>query len=242
MVCLIIGGITLGLILLFLATLFVVSLVETINVFDIAPLPTSPAYGALTASPSGGPVPLSYEQPQDYLTTRSARAAQLGYVHAGEFGDIKHPVRVSLWISADGTTIAQIGQGSTLKLPVKKTRLLSRLANGRVLETTDAPGIADYTKMFSRKAVMDGDFDALHARHTAWLASAATEGLVQPFEKEAFSALQAIEVERAMRLEAFGYIRFVDRVKGTYRYTLKGAIMNSTGGMLIGLRDARASG
>ena len=169
---------------------------------------------------------------------RSVRAAQLGYTHAGEFKETRYPVRVSLWLSADRTTIAQIACGSTLKIPVKKTRLITRLANGRVLVTTDSPGLVDFTGMYSRQVVMKGDFDALHARHTHWLAAAAQQGLLQPFEKHPFEESQTIEAERVARLEAFGYGRFIDRNQGTYRYTLKGAVMNSTAGLWIGVRES----
>jgi hypothetical protein len=238
---LIIIGIVVGLILLWIAIIFVTSLVETQHVYDLVPLPTGPQAAPAAAIPPGVPVPLNYGQPQDYLTIAAARAAQFGYTHAGEYREISSPVRVSLWLSPDRTTIAQIAFGTTLKLPVKRTRLLSRLGNGRVLVTTDAPGLVDFTAMLARQVIMDGDFDALHARHTAWIAAAAGEGLLLAFGQHPFEESKAIEVERAMRLEAFGYARFVDRNRGTYHFTLKGALMNCTVGIWIGLREANAS-
>lgn len=213
-------GIAIGLFAMLLVAIFVVSMIETQYLREFVPMTVE---NEVAATP--------------YLSAMAARASLHGYVHGGEMRHVKHPLRASTWSSPDRRTIAAVYGGHVAKMQSKKTKLFSRMTGGAIMVTTDEVDLPDRTGLQTRQLVMNGNFDELRTAHENWLAAAEALGGVTVFENSPPAELEAIDVETAQRMEEFGLVR-IDHDAGTYRHTLKGAVVNTFSGFFAGIAES----
>ena len=208
-----------GLVVAWFALLFFAALLEKRHLYELRPIG------------EGGAI-----QPMPYVKAMTCAAAAAGFAHAGDYRHVKYALLVSLWRSADGRTVAQISGGTVVGMSTKRTALLSRLASGKLLMTTDEISLPDLTGLYAKQLVLNGSFPELLAAHGQWLAQAGDE--VIPHSRPPADELLAMETEDVSRQEAFGYSRFVDRTAGTYRHTVRGALRHCFSGFFRSSSDA----
>ena len=209
-----------GLVVLWFTAMIVVALVETTHVCELAP-----------AAGAGAP------PPPPYVAAMSAQAAAAGYAPAAYLRHIKHAIVVALHVSPDRRTLAAIAGGTLLRIPVKRTVLLSRLTNEKILKTTDEMGLSDLTGLYARQLVVNASFAELRDAHDRWLAEAGD--LVASYgDADPVAAYLAMDAEDAERQVAFGYSRYLDAGRTRFRHTLKGALTIAFRGFGQGMAEA----
>jgi hypothetical protein len=203
---------------------FTVALRETHHVYEFEPL-----------------TPQNAVEVTPYRAAMCEQAQLSGYAPAGELRHVKHKLAVTLLLSPDRRTIARVAGGTILGMQVKRTNLISRLTNGKVLSTTDEISLPDLTDLWSKDLVLHGNFQELRASHERWLAEAGASGeRIRTFAQDPAAELQSIDVEDAARQEAFGYARFIDTEGRVFRLTVKGAWRQMTRGMSRSSAQAKA--
>jgi hypothetical protein len=165
-------------------------------------------------------------EPSPYFLAVNESARQLGFHFAGackqDRGSRTYQAYLCFWLSPDRTILAQIEGGKTLGIAIRRTRLLSCLADGGLLETTDEFGTKDLSGLTAKEMVVNARFEELYARHTTRLA----EGSAGPkaFRTEnALAVYETMQGLKASRMEELGLARFDKRTRSSWHYTAKGA-------------------
>jgi hypothetical protein len=171
------------------------------------------------------PVPLGERvELHPYLQAMNEMAAEAGFVDQGTFGHAKggmYRVYTSMWFSPERDVLAVIGGGKMAKLPFRKTGLYSRATGEGFLVSTDEAGLPDLSGLTKGWVLLHADFDELLSHHMTCAAEAGVALL--PFdEPTGLAVFDDIETRRVQRLEQFGYARFLDPARTTWRYTFKG--------------------
>jgi hypothetical protein len=170
--------------------------------------------------------PYPYPPSPYWRATREA-AFQLGLQHAGDFATKRNTSSVkgllTLCISQDRNVVAAISSGSAVGAKLKKTVLRTRLATGRVLESTDNPGTEDLSGVTDRAVLLNAGIAELMSFHTERLANSSSTPL--PFNPNALlREYEQMDVDKGARCVLLGLARWVDPQQTAIRMTFRGAL------------------
>ena len=164
--------------------------------------------------------------PSPYWRVTCEAARALGLEHAGDFATRKGTSHVkglmSLFFNRDRSVMVAISSSAAAGAKLKKTVFWTRLATGRVLESTDNPGIDDLSGVIERGVLLNADVPELAAFHQQRVQQSGSTPL--PFNANA--ALQENEriyLERGARWVLLGLARWVDPQQTSIRMTFRGA-------------------
>jgi hypothetical protein len=180
-----------------------------------------------------------------YGTAMAQRAGTYGFEYRDSGVHPKHKkVKGILLLSHDALILAIVSEGEIAKMPLKKTVLYSRFADGSVLITLDEAGISELDPLTRRQFLMNADFPELVRKHREALA--ASRVAARPFPADA-SWIDLDELNRARtdRVVAAGLARYVDAGREQYRLTVwasfKTTILHGTGQVLSPKNYVRSS-
>jgi hypothetical protein len=152
-------------------------------------------------------------------------AAKLQFTHAGLCHHAKsdlYRIRYDFWTSPDLKTLAVIGSGTLIKIPVKGIWLWSRTTDGRILNSTNEIGEQEISTNVIQQTLPDASFTTLASSHATWLSQ---------FNVETFTADSALSVYFDIRrskvdnLIERGYAYYIDEDQSAWKFTLKGALV-----------------
>jgi len=167
--------------------------------------------------------------PNAYMQLTNAMIEQHGFRYLGvcRAGNERlYKMRCDVWLSPDRQVFAAVGAGKFAVIPHQATSLTSKLIDGRVLITVDAPGAmaADLSGMTEWKVVTNADFPELLARHRARLEAEMTP--VEPYpDLDPLDTQLELIAQRAERMARAGYIYYLDDGRDEWRYTAWGAVV-----------------
>ena len=215
-----------GFFLFVFLTLLVVGCLEKQRVRDFALLPAE-----------------KLPPPSPYFRAMNDAARDLGYQSGEVVGQDRNSSTYrccfAFWLSPDQQSLLCIGGGKLARIDYKRTLLLSRLANGRILQTTDAFGTEDLSGTREIEVLMNAHLPELQAFHQQRLMGVTASFL--PFRST--SLLQQYEELNQQRVAALverGLAKFIDRESNSFRYTFKGALINATTGFLRSMKRAQS--
>lgn len=170
--------------------------------------------------------PFPYTPTRYWIFTRQD-ILKLGWLHAGDYSTKKKTTLVkgmqSLFISPDGAVIAGISSGSTAGAKLHKTVLRSRLADGRILETSDIALSQDPTDLPSQVILMNAGIVELSDLHAQRLRKSGANTV--PFTlANALNEYERIDWERGERSVQQGLAKWAEPEKVSTRMTLRGAL------------------
>jgi hypothetical protein len=155
-------------------------------------------------------------------------ALAAGFTFLGWSPDIKgslYKTCYGLLLSPERETLAMVGIGSILGIPLEGTWLYSAAANGRVVYSTDNESCVeiDLSGLWKSQLIRAHSLQALFQRHKELLL---TNGFVpRPFSADhALDEFKAIREERFQAMARAGLISFLDDSCTRWRYTLFGAL------------------
>jgi hypothetical protein len=186
----------------------------------------------------------SLPAPSRYFQAMNDNAPALGYqfdqiVGQNRTGSSTYRCCLAFWLSADQKSLLSIGGGKLARLDYKRTTLLSRLANNRILVTTDELGTEDLSGTRDLELLMNAHLPELHALHQQRLLNSSAAAI--PFSTTNLSGqFEELNQIRVDALVQRGFAKFITPDQNTFRYTLKGAWVNATSGYLRGLKRAEA--
>jgi hypothetical protein len=166
-------------------------------------------------------------KPSPYWSETCAAARAAGLTHAGDFATKRSTSHVkglmSLFLSPDRSMLVAISSSSTAGAKLKKTVVWTRLASGRVLESSDNAGTEDLSGVIERGVLLNAGIGELLPFHVQRIQQSNSTAL--PFNPEA--ALQEYErvfLERGARWVLQGLAYWVDPQQTSIRMTLRGAL------------------
>lgn len=156
-----------------------------------------------------------------YIETVIESAKQHGFSEWSYFLNCRFKIISAFSFSPKRDIFIHTGEGTIVKVPIKQTWLISRLADGSVISTTnlaDNSGLADIVKV---KVVWEASFDKLFQEHLARL-----EGLhIISFDGAGGPDTMAmLEKCKADYLYDRGMIEWVDPARSKWKMTFKGAL------------------
>jgi hypothetical protein len=165
--------------------------------------------------------------PSAYWTATRQDALQLGWQPAGDFATRKDTTVVrglqSLFLSPDRLTIAAVISSSFAGAKLKKTVLRSKLTSGRVLESTDNPGVDDLSGVIERTMLWNAGMAELMELHARRLQSANSPALAfNP--NAALEEFEQIDLNRGARWVMLGLAYWVNPQQTCIRMTVRGAL------------------
>lgn len=165
--------------------------------------------------------------PTPYWQATRADALKYGLQHAGDFATRKDTSVVkglmSLFITQDRLVIAAIVSGSIAAAKTKKTVLRSRLASGRVIESSDEGGLEDLSGVIDRAILVNAGIVELMAFHILRIKESGA--VASPFRAESLlQEYEKMDLERGERLVLLGLARWADWQQTSIRMTFRGAI------------------
>lgn len=212
--------------LLVFGSLLVVGLLEKQRVCDFAAVP-----------------PETLPPASPYFQAMNDAARQLGYQPGEIVGQARNSRTyrccLAFWLSPDLKSFLCIAGGKLAMVDHKRTQLISKLENGRILVTTDECGMEDFSGTRDLELLLNANLPELHALHQQRLAAAGSPAT-------AFASINLLgqyEALNELRVKALidrGFARFADAQCNAYRFTLKGAFLNATVGYLRGLKRGQA--
>ena len=170
--------------------------------------------------------PDSLPGPSSYCRVMAETARELGFEPLGTFvqdrGSRVYAAIIYFWLSPDARTLARIGGGKTLGVPIRRTVLISRFASGEIFETSDEFGGIDLSGLTQKEIVMNAGLRELYDYHKARLAT--TRDTPQTFPRSGILAVQEkMELDKAERLGRLGLARPLNIQQTIWKYTIKGA-------------------
>jgi len=164
--------------------------------------------------------------PAPYWTATRDDAMKYGLQHAGDFATRKKSSVVkgllSLFVSRDRQVLAAIVCGSFAAAKTRKTILRSRLATGRILESSDEGGIEDLSGVVERAVLINAGISELMAFHLQRLQTSGSTALA--FDAQApLQEYERIDMERGARWVLLGLARWVGPERAAIRMTPRGA-------------------
>lgn len=163
--------------------------------------------------------------PSPYFRAMNGAARELGFQFGGMFGQNRNSSTyrccLSLWISADRTSLLCIGGGKVARVNYKKTMLISQLDPEQSLVTIDTFGSEDLSGTRQVEVLLNADLPELYQLHRKRLASAGAQPL--PFSNDLLGEFERWNRIRAERLVAKGLAQFLSGDENTFRFTAKGA-------------------
>jgi hypothetical protein len=130
------------------------------------------------------------------------------------------------WLSPDRLVLARVGAGKLAGIPLRSTRLYTRLEDGRCLLTIDESksGDDDPTGQTLQEVLANADFTELTGRHCQRIDEAVSQPLLYS-EIDPLADQRAFNVARAATLVERGWAKFLDPQDHWYKYTVKGAFL-----------------
>jgi len=212
--------------ILVFGSLLVVGLLEKQRVRDFAPVP-----------------PETLPPASPYFKAMNDAAPHLGYERGEVVGQARdsraYRCCLAFWLSPEQKSFLCIAGGKLAMVDHKRTLILSKLDNGRVLVTTDECGMEDFSGTRDLELLLNANLSELHALHQQRLSSAS----VSPSTFAPTNLLGQYEALNEIRVRALvdrGLARFVDAQCNVYRFTFKGAFLNATVGYFRGLKRGQA--
>ena len=162
-----------------------------------------------------------------YATEMMRSAVAGGFLYRDSGVHTVYPDKISavLLLSADGSTLAVISQGTLIGMAAKKTALVTRFGDGSFLMTVDEAGLADLDPMTTRQILMNASWDELLRGHSRKLAELMAQGrMVDLFPYEStWDQLEQVYRQKADRIVARGLARYTDQTRAYYRMTVWGS-------------------
>ena len=207
----IVGAVVLGLVVSWFIFLFITALCEK-------------QYLSGDIEPVSEPFPY---KPSPYWLATGEHARMAGLIRVGNFATKRNTSIVkglaSAWVTPDRTTIMNVVGGSFAGMPLKKTVLRSRLADGRVLESTDNPYVGDPTGLIEMAVLLNAGVPELLEFHRQRLLQSTSPAV--PFARpDVQMEWEQIDLERGARLVQMGFARWVDPQHTMTRATVRGAL------------------
>jgi hypothetical protein len=132
-------------------------------------------------------------------------------------------VRYDFWLSPDRLTVAVVGGGTTMKVPVNGIWLWSRLTDGTILCTCNEIGEQDISGLVQQQTWPQERFPRLVDHHALRLQDSETEPV--PFEEgNPFGGLADLSRRRVESLVLRGRARYLDDENTRWKLTLMGAV------------------
>lgn len=163
-----------------------------------------------------------------YAEAMNAQAAEHGFCSQGTYrlsrsGRLKF--QGTFWFSPERDAIAVVAHGGAGPLKQRCTLLISRVAVGRWLVTTDDFGEPDVSRVTDSDVLLNADFGELVERHWRRFEGSAgePETLREQSAEEAYFKLETVQRDELVRR---GAARLVG---GDWRYTFGGALRTSLG-------------
>src|SRR5262245_53048864 len=145
--------------LLVFGSLLTVGLLEKQRVRDFAPVP-----------------PESLPPASPYFQAMNDAARQLGYRPGEVVGQARngraYRCCLAFWLSPDQKSFLCIAGGKLALVNQKRTSLLSKLENGRILVTIDECGMEDFSGTREMELLLNATLPELHALHQRRLSAA----------------------------------------------------------------------
>lgn len=178
-----------------------------------------------------------------YFKAMNDAASQLGYQPGEVVGQARNSRAyrccLAFWLSPDQKSFVSIGGGKLAVVDYKRTSILSKLENGRILLTTDECGTEDFSGTRDVELLLNANLPELDALHQRRLAAASAPA-VNFATTNLLAQYEALNEMRVKALVDRGLARFVDAQCNSYRFTLKGALLNATVGFIRGLKRGQA--
>ncbi len=196
-------------------------------------------YGELQRQPH-------FKDPSGYSAAWVANAVASGFSLLGWMRDLKgenYRISYAILVSPDRSTLAVIGAGHILKLPIQGTWLHTPSSDGRSFYSTDKQaGIQlDVSRHWSNRLILASSFGELWRGHQAWIQELRVQprGLGAGRELEEF---RAVREEHYRAMEGAGLIQYTDASGTSFRFTLYGAARTASWGYFVGLLRAITRG
>lgn len=171
-------------------------------------------------------VPYPFPVSQYWVSTRQD-ALRLEWQHAGDFVTRKDTSAVkglqSLFVSPDGLVLAAIIAGSAAVGKIKKTVLRSKLADGRILESSDTTGLRDLSGVTEQLILLNAGMDELVGFHQRRILNSGSGALAFRVQA-ALAEFEQMDLERGARWVNLGLARWANREETILRMTFRGAL------------------
>jgi hypothetical protein len=187
--------------------------------------------------------PEALPPPSPYFQAMNLAARDLGYQPGGVAQQNRdsstYRCCIALWLSPDQKSLLCIGGGKLARMDYKRTWILSKLSDDRILQTMDLFASEDLSGTREIEALMNAHLPELHAFHQQRLIASGVDALTfRP--AQLLAQWNELDQKRVVALIERGLARFTSVDSNTYRYTFKGAWINATTGFLRSMKRATA--
>lgn len=203
-----------GLVLVFFLFVFIAALCERLRLKgDLAPV--------------SEPFP---RKPAPYWLETREEARRMGTRHGGDFANTKSLIKGHVLVAIDAGSCA----GS-----VKKTSLRTRLEDGRILESSDNPGLSDMGGTIDKAVLINAGLKELMGFHLQRIVNSGSPALL--FKSESLlEEYEQIDIERGRRMVELGLARWADPEQTSVRMTFRGAVKHLQHDYFKQMKDVRA--
>jgi hypothetical protein len=210
----------------FLALLFAAAVLEKRHARPYVSLDARPAPRPGGRTPNDRADLPDPSQISDYVAVMSRDAEAAGLRFGGMLAHASAPrIRIlgSIWMSPPRDLLVLTGSGTVMKMPAYQTWLMTPLADGRVLVTTDNNDEGDLSGLYVTRRVLNAPFPELLATHRAQMQKhgAAVATFAEP---TALDALMRVYDRRVERLVGRGLANHVYADRAQWRYTALGGL------------------
>ena len=163
-----------------------------------------------------------------YLRKMITGALDADFEYLGMSNDAKGrhcKVNYHFLVAPDRSTLAIIGKGTVIGIGVEGTCLFSMSRDGKYLSTVDHQNCIekDLSGRWMDQLAFNADFPRLYDKHCVWASRHGIQPGAYTLENEIEQHRQALN-DKIDRLEALGYIHFIDPERQIYRYTPYGSL------------------
>ncbi len=180
--------------------------------------------------------------PSGYFRAMNEAAAKRNLIHAGNYlqkrGSSLYKCCITLWLTTDCGTLIVVGGGKLAKIDYKRAIFTSVTVDGNEIVTMDEFGIADLSGIRAIDVVYRGDFDELFCRHAQRLVETGKplKSFSPPRVLDQYEDLARV---RAEKMVSMGFAKFLEISESNWRYTIKGAFVNSFKSYIKGMQKAK---
>ncbi|HMP83507.1 MAG TPA: hypothetical protein PKA41_12475 [Verrucomicrobiota bacterium] len=174
-----------------------------------------------------------------YLMRQVSEALQSSFRLLGRARDLKgerYAVDYYFLVSPQQDTLAIVGVGTIMRIPVNGTWLFSRGDNGAAFYSVNNQSCAEFdlSGLWKDQILFDAGFQKLYEAHFAWLQK--TGATVVPFTSgRELDELRQVRFQRVEAMRRKGLVRSTDADAEHWQYTLLGAIKCGFGTYFVGL-------
>jgi len=187
-----------------------------------------------------------FDDPTGYGARWVSVAVQSGFTLLGWARDLKgetYRISYAMLVSPDRTTLAIIGVGALLKMPLQGTWMHTPSLDGRSFYSTDKQaGVQiDLSGNWRNQLAPEPGFVRLWQRHRAWIRDLAIAP--RPFtEGRELEEFRALREQHYRAMERAGLITYTDASATQWQFTLLGAAKTATWSYFVGLIRAVTRG